>query len=53
MGYPVFNTMLRRSGAFTKAVVSGATVRDLSETCLAADWEDWKALGTEVKNGFA
>lgn len=48
VGYPVFDTMIRRSVAFTKAAVSGVTVRDLDDPRLAAAWEDYAALGSEV-----
>ena len=46
-GYPVFETMIRRSVAFTRAAVSGVTVRDLDDR-LAVAWEDYRALGDEI-----
>lgn len=46
-GYPVFETMIRRSVAFTRAAVSGVTVRDLEER-LAGAWDDYQALGDEI-----
>ena len=48
-GYPVFNSMIRRSVAFTKAAVQGVTVRDLDDPRLAAFWDDYQALGTEIE----
>jgi chromosome partitioning protein len=48
-GYPVFDSMIRRSVAFTKAAVSGVTVRDLPDPRLAAAWEDYEALGNEIR----
>ena len=47
-GYPVCNSMIRRSVAFTKAAVLGVTVRDLDDQRLAAAWEDYAALGNEI-----
>jgi len=48
-GYPVFDTMIRRSVAFTKAAVLGITVRDLDDTRLSGAWEDYQILGDEVR----
>lgn len=47
-GYPVFDTMIRRSVAFTRAAVSGVTVRDLHDPRMASAWEDYKLLGDEI-----
>lgn len=52
-GYPVFNSLIRRSVAFTRAAVSGVTVRDLDDQRLASAWEDFDALGGEIKELFA
>lgn len=52
-GYPVFDTMIRRSVAFTKAAVAGVTVRDLDDPRLAAAWEDYNALGDEIREKLA
>lgn len=46
--YPVFETMIRRSVAFTRAAVSGVTVRDLDDR-LAGAWDDYNALGQEIQ----
>ena len=48
-GYPVFDAMVRRSVAFTKAAVSGMTVRDLDDNRLISAWEDYAALGEEIR----
>lgn len=48
-GYPVFDTMIRRSVAFTKAAVAGVTVRDLDDGRLAGAWEDYRLLGDEIR----
>ena len=48
-GYPVFDSMVRRSVAFTKAAVQGVTVRDLDDQRLAACWDDYQALGNEIR----
>lgn len=48
-GYPVFETMIRRSVAFTKAAVLGVTVRELEDARLASSWEDYEELGAEIK----
>lgn len=52
-GYPVFNAMVRRSVAFTKAAVSGITVRDLDDPRLSAAWEDYFSLGEEIREALA
>jgi chromosome partitioning protein len=51
-GYSVFQSMVRRSVAFTKAAVAGVTVRDLPDPRLAAAWEDYKALGDEITEAW-
>lgn len=48
-GYPIFDSMVRRSVAFTKAAVQGVTVRDLADPRLAAAWEDYQTLGEEIQ----
>ena len=48
-GYPVFNAMVRRSVAFTRAAVAGRTVRDLEDPRLTGAWEDYRALGDEIR----
>ncbi len=48
LGFPVFNTMIRRSVVFTKAASAGVTVRDLDDPRAALAWEDYRALGREV-----
>lgn len=48
-GYPVFETMIRRSVAFTKAAAAGVTARDLDDQRLSGAWDDYKALGDEIK----
>jgi chromosome partitioning protein len=48
-GYPVFNSMIRRSVGFTKAAALGVTVRDLDDSRLNAAWEDYRALGQEIQ----
>ena len=52
-GYPVFDAMIRRSVAFTKAAVSGVTVRDLDDSRLSGAWDDYAALGEEVRSILA
>lgn len=47
--YPVFDAMIRRSVAFTKAAASGVAVRDLDDSRLAVAWEDYAALGEEIR----
>jgi chromosome partitioning protein len=48
LGFPIFNTMIRRSVVFTKAASAGVVVRDLDDPRAAAAWEDYCALGREV-----
>jgi chromosome partitioning protein len=48
-GYPVFAAMIRRSVAFTKSAVMGNTVRDLDDPRLSGAWQDYSALGKEIK----
>ena len=49
LGYPIFETMIRRSVVFTKAASAGGVVRDLRDPSAAAAWEDYRTLGAEVK----
>jgi chromosome partitioning protein len=50
--YPVFNTMIRRSVAFTKAAVQGVIARDLDDQRLTDAWKDYQALGDEIRETF-
>jgi len=52
-GYPLFDTMIRRSVAFTKAAVMGSTVRELDDPRLVGAWEDYQALGKEISGVLA
>jgi hypothetical protein len=45
----VFTAMIRRSVAFTKSAVMGNTVRDLDDQRLAGAWQDYQAIGKEIK----
>jgi len=49
LGFPVFNTMIRRSVVFTKAASSSQVVRDLDDPRGALAWEDYQALGNEIE----
>ena len=49
LGYPVFETMIRRSVVFTKAASASSIVRDLNDPRAAVAWEDYRALGAEVQ----
>lgn len=48
LGFPVFDTMIRRSVVFTKAAAAGVVVRDLNDPRAELAWEDYRALGREV-----
>lgn len=48
LGFPVFDTMIRRSVVFTKAATAGVSVRDLPDPRAALAWADYSALGREV-----
>ena len=48
LGFPVFDTMIRRSVVFTKAAAAGVVVRDLPDPRAELAWEDYRALGREV-----
>ena len=45
---PIFNTMIRRTSGFTKAALSGETIRDLKDKTKMY-WQDYKNLGLEVE----
>ena len=49
LGFPVFETMIRRSVVFTKAATSGVVVRDLDDPGAAKAWGDFQALGEEIQ----
>lgn len=51
-GFQVFETMIRRSVAFTRAAVAGVTVRDLDDR-LSASWLDYQALGEEIRSNLS
>ena len=51
-GLPVFKTMVRRTVGFQKAALEGVSIRDLSDSRLARAWEDYKALGNEIKEAM-
>lgn len=48
LGFPVFDTMIRRSVVFTKAATAGVAVRDLDDPRAILAWEDYAALGNEI-----
>ena len=48
LGFPVFDTMIRRSVVFTKAATAGVVVRDLNDSRAALAWEDYCSLGREM-----
>ncbi len=48
LGFPVFDTMIRRSVVFTKAATAGVAVKDLDDPRAALAWEDYRALGREI-----
>ncbi len=47
-GIPIFNTMIRRTSGFTKAALSGLTIRDLKDKTKMY-WQDYKDLGLEIE----
>jgi chromosome partitioning protein len=49
-GIPVFETMIRRTVGFAKAALAGRPIRDIEDTRTRAAWEDYKALGDEIRN---
>ncbi len=48
LGFPVFDTMIRRSVVFTKAATASVAVRDLEDPRAGLAWSDYLALGQEV-----
>ena len=48
-GIPVFETMIRRTVGFAKAALAGRPIRDIEDTRTRAAWEDYKALGDEIR----
>ena len=48
-GIPVFETMIRRTVGFAKAALAGRPIRDIEDTRTRAAWEDYKALGNEIR----
>lgn len=48
-GIPVFKTMIRRTVSFAKAAMAGRPIRDLEDSRAKAAWEDYKALGEEIR----
>ena len=48
-GMPVFQTMIRRSAGLPKAALQGVPVRNISDKRLRAAWDDYQALGNEIK----
>ncbi len=49
LGFPVFNTMIRRSVVFTKAATAGVIVRDVDDASASKAWGDYQALGEEIQ----
>ena len=49
LGYPVFQTMIRRSVFFTRAASANCIVSDINDPRAAVAWEDYRALGQEVQ----
>jgi chromosome partitioning protein len=48
-GIPVFETMIRRTVGFAKAALAGRPIRDIEDARARGAWDDYKALGDEVK----
>jgi len=48
-GIPIFETMIRRSASFSKAALRGCPTRDLQDKRAQVAWEDYKALGDEIR----
>jgi len=48
-GIPVFETMIRRTVGFAKAALAGRPIRDIEDSRTRAAWEDYKALGEEIR----
>ena len=48
-GIPVFKTMIRRTVGFAKAALAGRPIRDIEDSRARVAWEDYKALGDEIR----
>jgi len=48
-GIPVFQTMIRRTVGFAKAAIVGRPIRDIEDLRARVAWEDYKALGDEIR----
>ena len=48
-GIPVFKSMIRRTVSFAKAAMAGRPIRDLEGARSRAAWDDYKALGDEIR----
>lgn len=48
-GIPVFKTMIRRTVGFAKAAMAGRPIRDIDDSRARIAWEDYKALGDEIR----
>jgi chromosome partitioning protein len=48
-GIPVFKSMIRRTVGFAKAALAGRPIRDIEDSRARAAWEDYRALGDEIK----
>ena len=48
-GIPVFKTMIRRTVGFPKAALAGKPIRDIDDARARTAWEDYKALGDEIR----
>lgn len=49
-GLPVFRQMIRRSTGFAKAAKQGVAIRDVKPSSLRLAWQDYKALGDEIRD---
>jgi chromosome partitioning protein len=48
-GVPIFKTMIRRTVGFPKAALAGKPIRDIDDARARTAWEDYKALGNEIR----
>jgi chromosome partitioning protein len=46
---PVFKTMIRRTVGFAKAALAGRPIREIEDSRTRIAWEDYKALGDEIR----
>lgn len=46
---PVFKAMIRRTVGFAKAAMAGRPIRDIEDVRSRAAWEDYRALGDEIR----